>query len=60
MTKVDPVCVLHFFADNHYGPSRLQEWAEGQAGLWYPIPFTTVIDPGMDTWPSQANLGVLP
>lgn len=33
MTKVDPVRVLHFFADNHYGPSRLQEWAEGQAGL---------------------------
>lgn len=49
MTGVDTVYVQHCFADNHYGPSRLQKWAEGQAGLQYPIPFTTVTDPGMDT-----------
>lgn len=49
MTGVDTVCVQHCFADNHYGASRLQNWAEGQAGLQYPIPFTTVTDPGMDT-----------
>lgn len=60
MTGVDTVYVQHCFAENHYGASRLQKWAEGQAGLQYPIPFTTVTDLGMDTGPSQANLGVLP